>query len=188
MRSLRIHHTHSPHHHFVKYLFLFIYLFGCARSRCGMWALSCSMWGRIPWPGIEPGSPALGAMRSRPCSLQLEKAHRQQWRPSTAKKKKKVNLIKKKKKVTCPRSRVARHPLLVLCHTTWVDCHAHGHDLSTCLFQRTFICNSGVEPLWARSPCDCPGCWDSEGWVGSYLEHQAMLLAEGLHFRVGGAL
>ena len=28
---------------------------------CGMWTLSFSMWGLIPWPGIEPGSPVLGA-------------------------------------------------------------------------------------------------------------------------------
>ena len=28
---------------------------------CSMWILRCSMWDLVPWPGIEPGSPALGA-------------------------------------------------------------------------------------------------------------------------------
>ena len=28
---------------------------------CTMWTLSGSMWDLVPWPGIEPGSPALGA-------------------------------------------------------------------------------------------------------------------------------
>ena len=28
--------------------------------------LSCSMWDLVPWPGIEPGPPALGAQRLRP--------------------------------------------------------------------------------------------------------------------------
>ena len=52
----------------------FIYLFTCLfiwLSRVlvmvcrifswGMWTLSCSMWDLVPWPGIEPGTPALGA-------------------------------------------------------------------------------------------------------------------------------
>ena len=34
----------------------------CVRDlNCGMWALSCSLWDLVPWPGIEPGPPALGA-------------------------------------------------------------------------------------------------------------------------------
>ena len=28
---------------------------------CGMWTLSCIMCDLVPWPGIEPGPPALGA-------------------------------------------------------------------------------------------------------------------------------
>ena len=31
--------------------------------RCGLWALSCSLWDLVPWPGIEPRPSALG-MRS----------------------------------------------------------------------------------------------------------------------------
>ena len=27
---------------------------------CGIWILSHGMWDLVPWPGIEPGSPALG--------------------------------------------------------------------------------------------------------------------------------
>ena len=38
-----------------KYLFSFIYLFGCMRT------LSCSMWSLVPWPGVKPASPALRA-------------------------------------------------------------------------------------------------------------------------------
>ena len=30
---------------------------------CSMWTLSCGMWGLVPWPGIKPGPPALGAQR-----------------------------------------------------------------------------------------------------------------------------
>ena len=32
----------------------------CRIFSWGMWTLSCSMWDLIPWPGIEPGTPALG--------------------------------------------------------------------------------------------------------------------------------
>ena len=34
---------------------------------CSMQTLSCSVWGLVPWPGLEPGPPALG-----PQSQQLE--------------------------------------------------------------------------------------------------------------------
>ena len=27
---------------------------------CGTWTLSCGMWDLVPWPGIDPGTPALG--------------------------------------------------------------------------------------------------------------------------------
>ena len=47
---------------------IYIYLFGCARSQLSCWifschlkTLSCSMWDLVPWPGMEPGPPALGA-------------------------------------------------------------------------------------------------------------------------------
>ena len=29
--------------------------------QCGMWTFSCSMWDLVPWPGIKPRPPALGA-------------------------------------------------------------------------------------------------------------------------------
>ena len=32
----------------------------CGTFTCGMWMLSCGMRHLVPWPGIEPGSPALG--------------------------------------------------------------------------------------------------------------------------------
>ena len=57
--------------------FLNIYLFGCTGSSlqhletsifvmacrifsCSIWTLSCSRWDLVPWPGINPGPPALG--------------------------------------------------------------------------------------------------------------------------------
>ena len=50
------------------FFFFLIYLFGCPGSHlqhkgtfsCGMWTLSWGMWGLVPWPGIEPGTLALG--------------------------------------------------------------------------------------------------------------------------------
>ena len=33
----------------------------CRIFSCGMWTLSCGMWDLVPWPGIKPGPPALGA-------------------------------------------------------------------------------------------------------------------------------
>ena len=47
-----------------KYWFIWTYqvLFAaCGIFSCGMWTLGCSMWDLVPQPGIEPGSPALGA-------------------------------------------------------------------------------------------------------------------------------
>ena len=32
----------------------------CGIFSCGTWTLSCGMWDLVPWPGIEPGPPALG--------------------------------------------------------------------------------------------------------------------------------
>ena len=55
--------------HLLSFL-IFTYLFilaalalrcGTRDLRCGMWTLSCGMWDLVPWPGIEPGPPALGA-------------------------------------------------------------------------------------------------------------------------------
>ena len=50
---------------YLKYLFYnFIILFiwpcqilvvACGIFRCGMPTLNCSMWGLVPWPGMEPG-------------------------------------------------------------------------------------------------------------------------------------
>ena len=45
---------------FKKYMYLFIYL-AAPGLGCGMWTLSCSRWNLIPWLGIEPRPPALGA-------------------------------------------------------------------------------------------------------------------------------
>ena len=33
----------------------------CWIFSCGTWTLSCGIWDLGPWPGIEPGPPALGA-------------------------------------------------------------------------------------------------------------------------------
>ena len=40
-------------------VFLFVCLFDCIR--CGMRNLSCGIWDLVPWQGLEPGPPALGA-------------------------------------------------------------------------------------------------------------------------------
>ena len=53
------------------FIYLFIYLFiwsccvfgvadGIFSLRCDMWTLACGRWDLVPWPGIEPGPPALG--------------------------------------------------------------------------------------------------------------------------------
>ena len=67
---------------FLKNIYLFIYLFtylltylaapglSCGMQdlrchvwdlHCGMRTLSCGMWDLVPWPGMKPGTPALGA-------------------------------------------------------------------------------------------------------------------------------
>ena len=54
---------------FSFFILIFIYLFGCTGSSlcleesfsCSMWALSCGVWDLVPWPGIIPRPPALGA-------------------------------------------------------------------------------------------------------------------------------
>ena len=38
-----------------------IFVAACGIFSCGMRALSCGMQDLVPWPGMEPGSPALGA-------------------------------------------------------------------------------------------------------------------------------
>ena len=48
-------------------------IFSCrtqALFSCGMWTLSCGMWDLVPWPGIEPGPPALGAWCLSHCTNQ----------------------------------------------------------------------------------------------------------------------
>ena len=47
-----------------NYLFIWLYpvLFGTpAHTNWGIWTLSSSLWDLVPWPGIEPRPPALGA-------------------------------------------------------------------------------------------------------------------------------
>ena len=56
---------------FFKYLFIWlcwvlvetcgIFVVACGILSWGMWALSCGVWDIVPWPGIKPGPPALGA-------------------------------------------------------------------------------------------------------------------------------
>ena len=36
----------------------------CGILNCGIWILSCNVWDLALWPGIQPGSPALGAVKS----------------------------------------------------------------------------------------------------------------------------
>ena len=43
---------------FVKYFCIFLAAPGL---RCGMRTLGCSVWDLVPWPGVEPGPPELGA-------------------------------------------------------------------------------------------------------------------------------
>ena len=47
---------------FVKYLFIWLLRVSVAAGRilsCGLGTLSCSMWGLVPWLGIEPRLPEL---------------------------------------------------------------------------------------------------------------------------------
>ena len=37
-----------------------IFIAACGLFSCGTWTLGCGMWDLVPWPGIEPGPPALG--------------------------------------------------------------------------------------------------------------------------------
>ena len=45
----------------VSFFFLIIIYFAVLSLRSGMLSLRCSMWDLVPWPGIEPRCPALGA-------------------------------------------------------------------------------------------------------------------------------
>ena len=50
--------------HFLKYLFIWQHkslVAVCEIFNCSRQTLSCSKWDLVPWPGIEPMSPALGA-------------------------------------------------------------------------------------------------------------------------------
>ena len=47
---------------------IFHFLAACRIFCCGMWTLSCSMWDLVPWPGMEPGPPALGTPNFSHCT------------------------------------------------------------------------------------------------------------------------
>ena len=52
------------------YLFLVstgvIFSYTMRTLSCSTWSLNCSVWDLVPWPGIEPGPPALGAWSLSP--------------------------------------------------------------------------------------------------------------------------
>ena len=50
-----------------KITFFFLLIAACGIFSCGMWTLSCGMWDLVPWPGIEPRLPALGARSLSDC-------------------------------------------------------------------------------------------------------------------------
>ena len=56
---------HVSSHHLFSYLFIYLTMphLSCGMQGlcCGMWTISCRTWDLVPWPGIEPRSPALGA-------------------------------------------------------------------------------------------------------------------------------
>ena len=43
------------------FIYLFIWLSQVLVTACEVFHLHCSLWDLVPWPGIEPGPPALGA-------------------------------------------------------------------------------------------------------------------------------
>ena len=65
LKSLTIGHQGT---HLISFLKLLIYIKWYVSIRhvislfsCSMWTLSCGTWDLVPWPGIKPRSPALGA-------------------------------------------------------------------------------------------------------------------------------
>ena len=66
---------------FKKILFIYLFIWphwvlvaACRTISCGLWTLSCDMWGLVPWPEMEPGPPVSGvwspshwATREVPC-------------------------------------------------------------------------------------------------------------------------
>ena len=54
---------------FLLEIFIFLYLFGCARSQLQQaGSFSCSRWDLDPWPGIELRPPALGVQSLSHCT------------------------------------------------------------------------------------------------------------------------
>ena len=59
-RGVVMHGFLSLFHH--KYLLYVVIYLAATGLSCNMWdLLSCCLWDLVPWPGIEPGPPALGA-------------------------------------------------------------------------------------------------------------------------------
>ena len=55
--------VHRHHTILICYAFVFIYLIvasGIFDLSCSVQTLGCGMWGRVPQPRIEPGTPTLG--------------------------------------------------------------------------------------------------------------------------------
>ena len=50
--------------HLKKIFYLFIWLYLVLVTACGIF--SCSIWDPVPWPGVEPGAPALGVQSLSP--------------------------------------------------------------------------------------------------------------------------
>ena len=52
-----------------SYLFTWLHWALVAAPRtisCSMWTLSCGTWDLVPWPGINPGTPAVGTQSLSP--------------------------------------------------------------------------------------------------------------------------
>ena len=60
-------------------IFIYVLILAAPGPSCGMqylwWTLSCSMWALIPWPGIKPGSPALGAWGSNHWTIEKSQSN-----------------------------------------------------------------------------------------------------------------
>ena len=54
-------HVSRPPSFFLSFFYLFDYTQLVLVAAHGIFHLHCSVWGLVPWPGIEPGLPALGA-------------------------------------------------------------------------------------------------------------------------------
>ena len=79
---------------FFKYLFLSTWLCrvlveACRMFNFSLWTLSCGIWYLVPWPGIKPGPPALGAQplshwstREGQCLVYVFKSYTRLLRPA----------------------------------------------------------------------------------------------------------